>query len=217
MRLDGFTKGMLAGAVGVAAMTAAEKVEQRFTGRPNSYVPARTLAHLFRLGQPDSDRPVRNHVMHWGTGILVGGVRGAMAARGLRGTRASAVHTVARLSTDQTLENLTRVGSPPWTWSRDELVIDVGHKAVYSFFTGWVADRLIKPRAASATPATPSYAPTDKSVVQVDTSVDATDMQAPATVGTADVGARLQVVKTDAGATAPIDVPADTIVNTSPS
>jgi hypothetical protein len=36
-------KGLLAGAIGAAAMTVGEKIEQRFTGRPNSHVPGLTL------------------------------------------------------------------------------------------------------------------------------------------------------------------------------
>lgn len=131
-------------------MTLAEKVEQHFSGRPNSYVPSRTLAHLLRLRRPDADRPGRNHAMHWGTGILLGALRGVMAQLGLRGPAASALHTAARLTTDQTLENATGVGSPPWTWPRRELAIDVGHKAVYSFVTGFLADRLIT--SPTATP-----------------------------------------------------------------
>lgn len=35
--------GALAGLAGTAAMTLAEKIEQQFTRRPNSYVPAHTL------------------------------------------------------------------------------------------------------------------------------------------------------------------------------
>ncbi len=46
--------GLISGAVGVAAMTVGEKVEQRCTGRPDSFVPARTLRRL--LGRPDTDR-----------------------------------------------------------------------------------------------------------------------------------------------------------------
>jgi hypothetical protein len=55
--------------------------------------------------------------------------------------------SVVRLTTDQTLENATGVGSPPWTWPRDELVIDLTHKAVYAFATGAVADALTAGRA----------------------------------------------------------------------
>src|SRR3954451_24945406 len=140
-------RGGLAGLAGTAAMTLAEQVEQRFTSRPDSYVPARTLTALTtgrRL--PESARPpVRNHLMHWGTGAAVGALRGIWSAAGLRGWRASAWHTAVRLAVDQTLENVTGVGAPPWTWSRQDQVVDVGHKAVYSLATGVFADRLVAP------------------------------------------------------------------------
>lgn len=84
--------------------------------------------------------------MHWGTGIALGAVRGIMAGSGSRGTRASLLHSTGRLATDQTLENLTGVGSPPWTWPRGEIVIDVSHKLIYGLATGVVADRLVPNR-----------------------------------------------------------------------
>jgi hypothetical protein len=46
---DAAIKGALAGLAGAAVMTAGEKVEQRFTRRPSSYVPGRTLANLVGL------------------------------------------------------------------------------------------------------------------------------------------------------------------------
>ncbi|WP_346620553.1 hypothetical protein [Blastococcus montanus] len=138
-------RGSLAGLAGVAVMTLGEKAEQAVTHRPNSYVPARTMTAVAtgrRL--PGSARPpVRNHLMHWGTGAAVGALRGVWAASGLRGWRASAWHTAIRLATDQTLENATGVGSPPWTWNRRDRVVDLAHKTVYSFVTGAVADRLV--------------------------------------------------------------------------
>ena len=138
-------RGALAGLAGTAAMTLGENIEQRVTHRPDSYVPARTVTALVtgrRL--PASAKPlVRNHLMHWGTGAVVGALRGVWAASGLRGWRASAWHTSLRLATDQTLENATGVGSPPWTWSRRDQLVDLGGKALYSFVTGAVADRLV--------------------------------------------------------------------------
>ncbi|UOQ78680.1 hypothetical protein MUN84_09175 [Hymenobacter sp. 5516J-16] len=78
--------GILAGAAGVAAMTIAEKIEQRFTRRPDSYVPAHTLERLLGLPhRPDAQRLGLNWTMHWGQGILLGAVRGLLAARGIRG------------------------------------------------------------------------------------------------------------------------------------
>ena len=45
-------------------------------------------------------------------------MRGVMSAANLRGPFASLMHTNLRLSLDQTLENATVVGAPPWTWPR---------------------------------------------------------------------------------------------------
>jgi hypothetical protein len=143
-------RGAAAGIAGVAAMTIAEKLEQRLTGRPSSYVPAHTMAHLLGLPHPDDDRLGRNLVMHYGNGVLLGAVRGVMAAANLRGPRATTLHAPLRLSWDQTLENLTGVGAPPWTWPRDELVIDVVHKWIFSLVTGVAADRLVAPLPTSS-------------------------------------------------------------------
>jgi len=137
-------RGLVAGLVGVAAMTAAEKVEQAFTQRPNSYVPAHTLERLLGLPhKPDEERLWLNWTMHWGQGILLGVVRAFMAEHGFRGPVGSFLFMNLRLLNDQTLENATGVGSPPWTWPLDEQVIDLLHKAIYAFTTGVVADQLI--------------------------------------------------------------------------
>ncbi|UOQ73060.1 hypothetical protein [Hymenobacter cellulosilyticus] len=59
--------GLAAGAAGVAAMTLAEKLEQVFTKRPDSYVPAHTLERLLGLPhKPDEERLALNWTMHWG-------------------------------------------------------------------------------------------------------------------------------------------------------
>jgi hypothetical protein len=137
-------RGLLAGAVGVTAMTVAEKVEQLFTDRPNSFVPAHTLERLLRLPhKPDKQRLGLNWTMHWGQGLLLGAVRGLMAERGIRGPVGSFLFMNLRLLNDQALENATGVGAPPWAWPLDEQVIDLLHKAIYAFTTGATADRLV--------------------------------------------------------------------------
>ena len=146
-------KGLVAGVAGAAAMTAAAKVEQAVTGRPSSYVPAHTLERLLgRPHKPDDQRLWMNWAMHWGQGIAMGAVRGAMAQRGLRGPVGSHLFMNLRLLADQSLENATGVGAPPWTWPRNEQVIDLMHKAVYAYATGVVADRLVPKTARDARP-----------------------------------------------------------------
>ena len=136
-------QGLVAGMAGAAVMTVGEKIEQRLTGRPDSHVPARVLARLTGMPERPTDqpRPV-NLAMHFGQGALAGVVRSLMANAGMRGPVASAMFTVVRLSNDQILENATGVGAPPQTWPREELLVDVLHKAVYAFITGAVADAL---------------------------------------------------------------------------
>lgn len=142
--LRGVWIGALSGAAGVVVMTAGEKLEQRLTHRPDSHVPGRTLARLLGTDvSADSAAAGRwTWTMHLGTAVAVGTLRGVMAVAGLTGPWASAMFTVVRLEADQTVENLTGVGAPPWTWPRPELAVDVLHKTVYAFSTGAVADLL---------------------------------------------------------------------------
>ena len=137
-------RGLVAGLAGVAVMTAGEKLEQLFTRRPDSYVPAHTLEKLLGLPhRPDEERLWLNWAMHWGQGVILGPVRTLMAERGLRGPVGSFLFLNLRFLNDQTLENVTGVGAPPWTWPTDEQTLDLMHKAVYAFTTGAVADSLV--------------------------------------------------------------------------
>jgi hypothetical protein len=142
--------GAVCGVGGALAMAASARAEQLVTRRPSSYVPGRTLAHLLRLRRPRADRVRRNLAMHYGTGAAVGAIRGVMAASNLRGPFASLMHANVRLAVDQTLENATGVGAPPWTWPREELVVDLVHKGVYALVTGALADRAIRPSPRSS-------------------------------------------------------------------
>jgi hypothetical protein len=144
-------RGALAGLAGAAVMTAGEKVEQAVTHRPDSYIPGRALLTLLGRRPGDRDWPTTwNVAMHYGTGALLGALRGVWAAVGLRGTRAHLAHTATRLSFDQTVENVTGVGAPPRTWPPREEAVDVVHKTVYSLVTGLLAERWIRPELESA-------------------------------------------------------------------
>ncbi|HEY0373434.1 MAG TPA: hypothetical protein VGC94_01470 [Amnibacterium sp.] len=147
--------GALCGLGGVAAMTLGEELERALTRRPASFVPARTLRTLTGRASGDGFRSRRwNHAMHWGTGAVLGALRGVWAVTGIRGPSANLHHAAVRLGFDQTLENATGAGAPPTSWPRSELLIDVLFKTVYSVATGLLADRLIPPRLQSRRGAT---------------------------------------------------------------
>ncbi|EHA19932.1 hypothetical protein CBS63078_5609 [Aspergillus niger] len=137
--------GCGAGLLGVAAMTVGEKIEQYFTGRPSSYVPGHTLERLLRLPvRPDSERFGLNMAMHYGQGAAAAIIRALMSAYGVRGPFADFMFISIRLMIDQTLENVTGVGALPWTWPVNEQVIDIIHKGVFAFVTGYFTDKWIQ-------------------------------------------------------------------------
>lgn len=152
--IRGTKNGVIAGAIGTAAMTISEKIEQAITGRPNSFIPAHTLERFLGLPtKPDNERRMLSWIAHWGLGTLPAALRGIMAEAGMRGPLASALFFVTRMTTDETMENVAGVGKPPWSWGRQLATIDVLHKAVYAFATGAVADRLATTPPSRAKPA----------------------------------------------------------------
>lgn len=97
------------------SMTIGEKVEQGFTHRPNSYVPARTLERLIGVrAATDTGLFGLNMAMHYGQGAAAAVIRAIMAWKGVRGPFADFIFVGIRLLIDQTLENWTGVGALPW-------------------------------------------------------------------------------------------------------
>jgi hypothetical protein len=75
-------------------------------------------------------------------GIVVSIARAAASAFGFRGPFVDFIFTGVRLSVDQTLENWTGAGAPPWTWPVSEQVLDIVHKTVFAMVTGYVGAKL---------------------------------------------------------------------------
>jgi hypothetical protein len=69
-----------------------------------------------------------------------------MSVYGIRGPFTDFLFTGIRLANDQTLENWTGAGAPPWTWPVWEQVIDILHKGVFAFATGFVSGQAIGSR-----------------------------------------------------------------------
>jgi len=73
---------------GVAAMTAAQTIEMRISGRPPSMVPGHVASKLLGLDPKDDEALARISMrMHWAHGMTHGLVRAAIGRTGLRGSR----------------------------------------------------------------------------------------------------------------------------------
>jgi hypothetical protein len=127
-------------------MSGSNKLEQLFTGRPNSYVPARTIGNHLGVSADFYKRNVDllNNVHHYGMGMLAGPVRAIMSYYGVIGPVATFIHTGIRIMMDQSVELTAGTSALPWTWPINEQVIDVLHKGVYALVTGYMCDRLVR-------------------------------------------------------------------------
>ncbi|KAJ4323586.1 hypothetical protein N0V94_001779 [Neodidymelliopsis sp. IMI 364377] len=138
--------GIGAGALGALVMTGSNWLEMAITGRPPSYVPARTAGN--HLGVTPSyyvkHTDLLNNAHHYGTGMLAGPVRAIMSYYGVIGPMAVFMHTGIRVLMDQVMETSVGVSALPWTWPINEQVIDLLHKSVYAIVTGYICDRFVR-------------------------------------------------------------------------
>jgi hypothetical protein len=127
-------------------MSGSNKLEQFFTNRPNSYVPARTVSNHLGITADTYSRhfELLNQVHHYGMGMLAGPVRAIMSYYGVIGPVATFFHTAIRIMMDQAMETSVGVSNLPWTWPINEQVIDILHKGVYALVTGYITDRVVR-------------------------------------------------------------------------
>lgn len=126
-------KGLVAGAIGAAAMTLSNKLEMRFvTGRSGSTVPAQAVERVTGVEPADQSSETRlNELSHWGYGVAQGAVRGLIGAAGLRGVGGALAHYVTVWGGQQALMPALGIGAPTWRYGRNAIAIDVVHHSVY--------------------------------------------------------------------------------------
>lgn len=131
--------GLVAGAVGTVAQTLSQRLEQSITRRGDSMVPAEVGAMVF--GPPLTNvGEVRQLglAVHWGHGISMGLLRGALGLTPLGPLTASALHFVLVWSGDVVLYKGLGVAPWPWKWGAKAVSTDLGHKFVLSAVTSAV-------------------------------------------------------------------------------
>lgn len=135
-------RGMAAGFVGAAVMTAFQKlVEMPITGRGDSYAPADFAARLGVTSTNPRDRRRINYATHFALGAGWGAARGAADRAGLRGHAAAAVVYGVMWPGDVIL--VTALGlERPWRWSPRDWAIDAVDKLVLAEAIGLAYARL---------------------------------------------------------------------------
>ncbi len=137
-------RGMLAGMVGTAAMTASAMIEMRLRERESSTTPAKAAEEVFDF-EADSEASEERISMavHWGYGTAWGAVRGMLDVLGFRGHLASVLHFGAIWPAGLVMLPALRVAPPLIDWEPQELAVDGFHHAVYAFATGVTYDVLL--------------------------------------------------------------------------
>jgi hypothetical protein len=141
-------RGLVAGALGTAAMTVSSTLEARLRGRAPSTAPARATAKVLGIKAFDSDLAHArfSDLSHWGYGTGWGVVRGLLGASGLSPRRATLAHGAAIYGAAQVTLPALEVAPPAIFWGKEEVAIDLFHHVVYATATG-AAYRLIAGRA----------------------------------------------------------------------
>ncbi len=136
-------KGLFAGIVGTAAMTASSALEAKLRDREGSTAPLDAAAKVLGF-QPigETEKARLSTMVHWAYGTLWGAPRGVLAVAGIAAPVATLVHLGAVWGGEVTM--LPRLGvAPPITeMAPTEVAIDVWHHLVYAGATGVAYDAL---------------------------------------------------------------------------
>jgi hypothetical protein len=130
-------KGLVAGAVGTAAMTVSSMIESKLRERESSDAPAQAAGKVLGVQPRDQEGRQRfSTVVHWAYGTGWGAARGLIAAFGQHGAEATAEHFALVWGTANVMLPSLQVAPPPWKMPPEELAIDGLHHAVYAGATG---------------------------------------------------------------------------------
>lgn len=143
---SGVGRGILAGAVGTAAMTISSTIEMKIRKREPSTAPAQAASEVlgFRVWKQDQEKFA--NLVHWQYGSSVGALRGLLSAIGLREPLASGVFFTAVWGTALAMVPRLTDAPPVKEWGPEELAIDGFHHLVYAVATSLAIGTLFKSR-----------------------------------------------------------------------
>jgi hypothetical protein len=129
-------KGLVAGAIGTAAMTVSSTIEMKRRGRKPSDAPARAVGKVLGV-EPvgEAERQRFSTIVHWAYGTLWGAARGLLGAAGVSGGAAAGAHFAAVWGSELAALPALGVTPPATQWGPTEVAIDAWHHLVYAAAT----------------------------------------------------------------------------------
>jgi hypothetical protein len=130
-------RGLVAGAIGTAAMTVSSTIEQKLRERAGSTAPADAAMKVLGIeGFCDDGAKSRfSNLVHWSYGTGWGVPRALLDAAGLDAADATVVHGGALWGSEQVMLPALGVAPPLWEWGATEVAIDALHHVVYTAAT----------------------------------------------------------------------------------
>ena len=130
-------RGLVAGAIGTAAMTVSSTLEQKAREREASTAPADAAMKLLGIESfcDDGAKSRFSNAVHWAYGTAWGVPRALLDRAGLSPAAATAAHGGALWGSEQVMLPALGVAPPLWEWGAAEVAIDAGHHLVYTVAT----------------------------------------------------------------------------------
>jgi hypothetical protein len=131
-------KGLLAGLVGTAAMTAAKTIEMKLFRRPARMAPTQAAEKLLSMEMSKNGKGA-SHVtnpVYWGYGTIWGIARPLLRTIGLSPGASTAAHLATVWSSEQVLLPALSVAPPSVVLGRKEIAFDAWNHLVYATAAG---------------------------------------------------------------------------------
>lgn len=137
-------KGLIAGLVGTVAITASQMIEMKITKRKGSTAPADAARKALDIKPAtEADKQKFSQEVHWTYGTLWGIARGLLSLAGVKRWTATTAHFAAVLGTAMIIEPALKVAPPVKEWSKEDILKDMLHHAVYAIAAGLVYDAIM--------------------------------------------------------------------------
>ncbi len=130
-------KGLIAGFVGTAAISAAQIVEMKLTKRKSSNTPSDAAGKVLGIAPTSEENKSKfNTMVHWFYGIVWGIPLGLLGMFGIRTVIAGIIHFFGIWIGGMILLPALRVSTPPWKWGAKSIVMDGLLHVVYAVGAG---------------------------------------------------------------------------------